>query len=82
MFKGMDEQVLLEQAAECFGMGIFLSCFPLNISIYLVSQSNPDYSLVFKLLTLEVETQGLCAQRRAEEKVLSFKTRSSRNTNI
>lgn len=78
----MDGQALLEQTAECLVTGIFLSCFPLDISMHLVIQSNPHYSLVSKLLTLEVETQSLRAQRSTEEKVLSFKTRSPGNTNL
>lgn len=61
--------------AECFRMGIFLSGFPLIISMHLEIQSNSHYSLVFKLLTLEIETQSFSSQRNAEEEVLSFKTR-------
>lgn len=81
IFKGTDGQALLEQAEECFVIGVFLSCFPVNISKHLVTKRNPDYKLVSKLLTLEVETSGLRTQRSTEENVLSFKTKSG-NTDL
>lgn len=48
----------------------------------LVIQSNPDYSLVSKLLILETEIKSLHAQKNEEEKVLSFRTRFSGETNL